>query len=341
MTAAGSSALDRVVRQRSKSPHCSAETQTARTQSRTRRDAARLFMADNPTEAAVRRGQVPLAVPLPPGICTTPWQVLRCPLRSPEQMRSAQPCHCCAPHSVSPVRLFAIRGEQQFSYGANLRITSSFQPNRSKASTPGMGHQQTTTHRRGKHSFHQIGLVRGQFGNVPEEGWLDWIAKTGFDGWEEASWELPTSIRLSDDAGAKAYAEERVAKARSRGLEILSISAHLQGQALGDEPSAKTLQFLGGEAVAAYAKWRAAGNSPPRTDPFYVPADVAAIAQRPASKALGQRRATGPFRRQAAKPDRARLGFCWLACELLEPLVSVSAASQIARRSRDSRCLSS
>ncbi len=47
------------------------------------------------------------------------------------------------------------------------------------------------------------------------------------------------------------------AKAKKRGLEIFSLAAHLQGQALGDEPSAKTLQFLGGEAVEAYSKWRA------------------------------------------------------------------------------------
>ena len=108
-------------------------------------------------------------------------------------------------------------------------------------------------HRRGKHSYHQIGLVRGQFGNVPEDQWLDWIAKTGFDGWEEASWELDLNA-ASHDAGAKAYAKERVGKAKKRGLEIFSIAAHLQGQALGDEPSAKTLQFLGGEAVEAYAQ---------------------------------------------------------------------------------------
>lgn len=148
-----------------------------------------------------------------------------------------------------------------------------------------MGYHQTSTHRAGKHSYHQIGLVRGQFGNVPEEGWLDWIADTGFDGWEEASWELDLS-RASDDAGAKALAEERVGKAKKRGLEIFSVACHLQGQALGDEPSAKTLQFLGGESVEAYAAWRKAGNNPPRTDPYYVPPEVAEIAQRQATDAL-------------------------------------------------------
>jgi sugar phosphate isomerase/epimerase len=148
-----------------------------------------------------------------------------------------------------------------------------------------MGHHQTAQHRSGKHSYHQIGLVRGQFGNVPEDPWLDWIAKTGFDGWEEASWELDLA-RCGDDAGAKAYAEERVAKAKKHGLEIFSLAAHLQGQALGDEPSAKTLQFLGGESVEAYSKWRAAGNKPPRTNPYYVPNDVAEIARKQAATAL-------------------------------------------------------
>lgn len=148
-----------------------------------------------------------------------------------------------------------------------------------------MGHHQTKTHRRGKHSYHQIGLVRGQFGNLPEDEWLDFIAQTGFDGWEEASWELDLA-RCRDDAGAKAYAQQRVGKAKKRGLEIFSIAAHLQGQALGDEPSARTLQLLGGESVEAYSKWRAAGNNPPRTDPFYVPDDVAEIARRQATDAL-------------------------------------------------------
>jgi sugar phosphate isomerase/epimerase len=148
-----------------------------------------------------------------------------------------------------------------------------------------VGHHQTSQHRPGKHSFHQIGLVRGQFGNVPEDKWLDWIAATGFDGWEEASWELDLA-RCGDDAGAAKVAAERVAKARSRGMEIFSVAGHLQGQALGDEPSAKTLQFLGGESVAAYAAWRKAGNQPPRTDPYFVPPDVAEVARKQAATAL-------------------------------------------------------
>jgi sugar phosphate isomerase/epimerase len=148
-----------------------------------------------------------------------------------------------------------------------------------------VGHHQTKEHRWGKSSYHQVGLVRGQFGNVPEDCWLDWIGQTGFDGWEEASWELDLG-RCRDDAGAKQYAQERVGLAKNRGLEIFSVAAHLQGQALGDEPSAKTLQFLGGESVEAYARWRAAGNQPPRTDPYYVPPDVAELAQRQASQAL-------------------------------------------------------
>jgi sugar phosphate isomerase/epimerase len=136
-----------------------------------------------------------------------------------------------------------------------------------------MGFKQTSSHRNGKGSFHQIGLVRGQFGNVPEAQWVQFIQDTGFDGWEEASWEL--NLRKCDtDSGAAEYAKERVALAKKHGMEIFTVATHLQGQALGDEPSAKTLQFVGGEAVEAYKKWRASGKNPPRTDPYYVPEEV-------------------------------------------------------------------
>ncbi len=148
-----------------------------------------------------------------------------------------------------------------------------------------MGFSQTKEHRRGKHSYHQIGLVRGQFGAVPEDEWLAYISELGYDGWEEASWELGLS-RCADDAGAEAYAKERVAKAKARGLEIFTVATHLQGQALGDEPSAKTLQFVGGEAVEAYKSWRQAGNEPPRTDPLYVPDEVGRLVHESAQRDL-------------------------------------------------------
>ena len=137
-----------------------------------------------------------------------------------------------------------------------------------------MGFKQTPEHRFGKASYHQIGLVRGQFGNVAEAEWLRFIADAGFDGWEEASWELDLR-RCDTDEGAAAYARERVDMARKLGLEIFTVATHLQGQALGDEPSVKTLQFLKpGEARAAYKAWRDKGNNPPRTDPYFVPEDI-------------------------------------------------------------------
>jgi sugar phosphate isomerase/epimerase len=136
-----------------------------------------------------------------------------------------------------------------------------------------MGHKQTAEHRYGKGSYHQIGLVRGQFGRVPMDQWVKFIQDAGFDGWEEASWELDLK-RCTTDSGAEAYARERHDLAKTHGLEIFTIAAHLQGQALGDEPSAKTLQFTGGEAVEAYKAWRSKGNKPLRTDPYYVPDEV-------------------------------------------------------------------
>jgi sugar phosphate isomerase/epimerase len=148
-----------------------------------------------------------------------------------------------------------------------------------------MGHKQTPTHRFGKSSYHQIGLVRGQFGNVPMEKWLSFLQDTGFDGWEEAAWELELG-RCDTDAGAEAYARERVTLAQEHGLEIFTVATHLQGQALGDEPSAKTLQFVAGEAVEAYKAWRAKGSNPPRTNPYYVPDEIGRMIHQQAQKDL-------------------------------------------------------
>ena len=147
-----------------------------------------------------------------------------------------------------------------------------------------MGFSQTKTHRQGQQSWHQIGLVRGQFGDIQEDEFLDFLSAEKFDGWEEASWELPLD-QCSDDTGAKKLAESRFAKASKRNLEIFSVATHLQGQALGDEPSAKTLQFVGGEAVEAYAKWRQS-NDPPRHDPYFVPDEVGKLIHTQALDAL-------------------------------------------------------
>src|SRR5882672_11179720 len=65
-----------------------------------------------------------------------------------------------------------------------------------------MGFKQTDKHRFGKGSYHQIGLVRGQFGNVEMNGWVKFVADTGFDGWEEASWELDLN-RCAAESGAE------------------------------------------------------------------------------------------------------------------------------------------
>jgi len=149
-----------------------------------------------------------------------------------------------------------------------------------------MGHKQTDKHRFGKASYHQVGLVRGQFGNVEMGQWVKFIADAGFDGWEEASWEL--DLRKCDtDSGAEAYARERVDLAKKHGLEIFTVATHLQGQVLGDEPSARTLNFYQkSEAGAAYKAWRDKGNKPPRSNPFHVPDEVGKLLHDQAQKDL-------------------------------------------------------
>jgi sugar phosphate isomerase/epimerase len=150
-----------------------------------------------------------------------------------------------------------------------------------------MGFKQTDAHKNGKGSFHQIGLVRGQFGNIPHASWIKFIADAGFDGYEAASWEL--DLRQADsDEGAKSMATAMVNEAKAHGLEVFTVAVHLQGQVLGDEPSAKTLNFCNpkGGARQAYSAWRKAGNTPPRTDPYFVPPDVAKLVHEEATKDL-------------------------------------------------------
>jgi sugar phosphate isomerase/epimerase len=149
-----------------------------------------------------------------------------------------------------------------------------------------MGFKQTESHRFGKGSYHQVGLVRGQFGNVDMDKWVKFLADVGFDGWEEASWEL--DLRKCDtDAGAEAYAKERLGLAKKLGLEIFTIATHLQGQVLGDEPSARTLNFYQkSEAGAAYKAWRDKGNKPPRSNPLFVPDEVGKLLHEQAAKDL-------------------------------------------------------
>lgn len=150
-----------------------------------------------------------------------------------------------------------------------------------------MGFKQTDAHKNGKGSYHQIGLVRGQFGNIPHAQWIKFIADAGFDGYEAASWEL--DLRQADsDEGAKSMAASMVNEAKGHGLEIFTVAVHLQGQVLGDEPSAKTLNFCNSKGAArqAYAAWRKAGNTPPKTDPYFVPPDVAKLVHEEATKDL-------------------------------------------------------
>src|SRR5439155_16964838 len=89
-----------------------------------------------------------------------------------------------------------------------------------------MGFKQTSEHRFGKHSYHQIGLVRGQFGNVPTDKWLSFVAATGFDGWEEASWELDLN-HCATDVGAEACAKERVELDRQLKIELFMVDVPL------------------------------------------------------------------------------------------------------------------
>lgn len=130
----------------------------------------------------------------------------------------------------------------------------------------------------GKLGWFPVGLVRGQYGKVARATFFKFLRDHGYEGYEEAGWELDLR-RCDTEAGAEAYAKELLAAAAEYGLKIFTVAAHLPGQALGDEPSLKTLQFVGGEALVRYKAWRDSGNNPPAFDPLYVPPDVAQLIQ--------------------------------------------------------------
>lgn len=143
-----------------------------------------------------------------------------------------------------------------------------------------MGFRQTATHRSGKKSYHQIGVFTGQprgaFGSL-EEMFAFLSNEAGLDAVELASWDLDLQ-RAETMKGASAYAKELYDLCTVKyGLDIVSYSTHLQGQVLGDMASAKTLQFIGGEAQAAYVDWRMEGNKPEADNPYYVPSHVAEL----------------------------------------------------------------
>ena len=84
------------------------------------------------------------------------------------------------------------------------------------------------------------------------------------------------------------YAKERVDLAKKHGLEIFTVATHLQGQVLGDEPSAKTLNFCSGkgEARPAYKAWRRRGQQPAAHRPVLRPAEVGKLIHEEAQKDL-------------------------------------------------------
>ena len=156
-----------------------------------------------------------------------------------------------------------------------------------------MGFHQTSTHKNGKSSFHQIGLVRGQFGNVPEAKWLKFLAESaGFDGWEEASWELDLR-RCDTDAGAAEFAKERVElakKPRAGNLHRRHAPPGAGSRRRAEREDAELLQRQGrGEG-------RVQGVARRRQQP---------AAHRPVLRAPRERRQAGP-RRGAEGPDGVR-----------------------------------
>ena len=128
-------------------------------------------------------------------------------------------------------------------------------------------------HKNGKARYHQIGLVRGQFGNVPEDKWIKFIADTGFDGWEEATLGTrPAQVRHRRRRRRLRQGTRRPGQeARPGDLHRRHPPARPGAWATSRPPRRSSSARGKGEAKAAYKAWRDEGNNPPRTDPYFVP----------------------------------------------------------------------
>lgn len=156
------------------------------------------------------------------------------------------------------------------------------------------GFKQTEEHRAGRHSHHQVGVFSGQpigdftypegdprnaDGLTPLERFMAFLAQSDVDAIEISSWNLDLRRAYTNEE-AVYYARELHAMASRHNLEIPSLAAHLQGQCLGDRATVKTIQFQGGEVVAAYQQWLNEGNIPPEDNPFFVPEHVAELSRK-------------------------------------------------------------
>ena len=177
-----------------------------------------------------------------------------------------------------------------------------------------MGFKQTDTARTARHRYHQIGLVRGQFGNVPE----DEVGQVH---------RRHRLRRLGGSALGTRPAQVRHRRRRGR----LRQGARRPGQEArpGDlhrrhapaRPGARRRAERQDAASSAAARARrkprtrpgaTTGNNPPRTDPYFVPDDV--------GKLIHDEVAEGPARLRPPAPGT------WASCRTARSRCPASSA---------------
>ena len=191
-----------------------------------------------------------------------------------------------------------------------------------------MGFKQTATHRYGKGSYHQIGLVRGQFGNVPLDKWLKFLQEAGFDGWEEASWELDLRNAATPTPAPRPTPRNASTWPRSTAWRSSPSPRTCRARPWAMSRAPRRCNSSAARRSAAYKAWRDKGNKPPRTDPLLRAgrgrqADPAASAQGPA-----RLRPPGPLPRQTAESQGGAARLRRLAGPLLEPFLPVPALAR-------------
>ena len=162
------------------------------------------------------------------------------------------------------------------------------------------------------------------------------VADTGFDGWEEASWELDLK-RCTDDR-RRGVCQGACRQAKKHGLEIFTVAAHSarsgtrrrayrQDAAIYRRRSGRGVHQVAGQAATA-----------PRTNPYFVPDEVGEIIHQQAAKAVIVMPCDWPITWASCETARCRCRASSARRHIAGATFSVSAVAAKHRRPCHPRC---
>ena len=149
-----------------------------------------------------------------------------------------------------------------------------------------MGYKQTSEHRFGKASYHQIGLVRGQFGNVPMDGWIKFLQDIRLRRLGRSQLGTGSRIAAPTMPGPRRMRRSASIWPASTGWKSSPSPLTCKGRRSATNPAPRRCNSSRARPIEAYKSWRAKGHNPPRTNPYYVPDEVGKLVHEAATRDL-------------------------------------------------------